>query len=130
MADQRDAQPGRRSPFVNRGTGSQASLNPSAVLARRPRVVPQKRISARGGEAGVQKQAIEDGGNGGNPIAIITKTASGDRESSLEHRGTDAYRCAPFRPCTGVELPVFARHEYRTWELDKWAVRGAARRWS
>jgi hypothetical protein len=30
----------------------------------------------------------------------------------------------------GVELPVFARHEYRTWELDKWAVRSAARRWS
>jgi hypothetical protein len=36
----------------------------------------------------------------------------------------------PFRPCAGVELPVFARHEYRTWELDKRAVRSAARRWS
>ena len=36
----------------------------------------------------------------------------------------------PFRPCAGVELPVFARHEYRTWELDKRVVRSAARRWS
>jgi hypothetical protein len=36
----------------------------------------------------------------------------------------------PFRPCASVELPVFARHEYCTWELDKRAVRSAARRWS
>src|SRR5215831_4795513 len=29
-----------------------------------------------------------------------------------------------------MHSPVFARHEYRTWELDKWAVRSATRRWS
>src|SRR6516165_4616953 len=32
------------------------------------------------------------------------------------------------RPGAGVELPVFARHEYRTRKRDKWAVGAVARR--
>jgi hypothetical protein len=35
-------------------------------------------------------------------------------------------RCSSFRPCAGIELPVLARDEHGTWELNKWAVRDVA----
>jgi hypothetical protein len=37
--------------------------------------------------------------------------------------------CIPPAPRVGIELPVLARHEYRTRERDKRAARGAARWW-
>jgi hypothetical protein len=30
---------------------------------------------------------------------------------------------------SGIGLPVFARHEYRAWERNKWAAGAAARWW-
>jgi hypothetical protein len=83
------------------------------------------RAAARERLAGVPDHRMAD--------AAEAAVAGSDESSAFtiaEDRGTDAHLCSPFRPCAGVELSVFARHEYRTWELGKWAVRSAARRWS
>jgi hypothetical protein len=42
----------------------------------------------------------------------------GDRQPAAE-----GYHCYPFRAPAGIELPVLARDEHRTRELDEWAVR-------
>jgi hypothetical protein len=66
------------------------------------------------------------------PEPRVGQGCTGRRDSSLDLPTALVTGRAPQRTpgWDHAQLPVFARYEHRTWKLDKWAIWGAARRWS